>query len=40
MTRVLDTHVTGAQDLSRQLWGLISFTLWAETRASGPVATA
>ena len=36
VTRVLDRHVRGEQDLSRQLWGLISFTLWAETRASRP----
>jgi asparagine synthase (glutamine-hydrolysing) len=26
--RLLDTHVSGAADNSRQLWGLISFTLW------------
>ena len=35
VTRVLDEHVAGRADLSRQLWGLISFTLWAELRA-GP----
>ena len=28
--RVLDTHVSGQEDLSRQLWGLLSFTLWHE----------
>jgi asparagine synthase (glutamine-hydrolysing) len=28
--RVLDTHVSGREDLSRQLWGLLSFTLWYE----------
>jgi asparagine synthase (glutamine-hydrolysing) len=39
-TSVLDTHVAGTADLSRQLWGLISFTLWAETRASAPAGTA
>ena len=36
VTRVLDSHVSGEQDLSRQLWGLISFTLWAETRSARP----
>ena len=34
VTRVLDLHVSGQADLSRQLWGLISFTLWADSRAS------
>jgi len=33
VTRVLDSHVSGRADLSRQLWGLISFTLWADTRS-------
>jgi asparagine synthase (glutamine-hydrolysing) len=28
--RVLDRHVSGREDLSRQLWGLMSFTLWYE----------
>lgn len=36
VTRVLDRHVSGKEDLSRQLWGLISFTLWAETRSGEP----
>jgi len=26
--RILDEHVTGAEDWSRNLWGLLSFTLW------------
>ena len=26
--RVLDDHVAGRADLSRQLWGLLAFTLW------------
>jgi asparagine synthase (glutamine-hydrolysing) len=26
--RVLDEHVAGRRDNSRQLWGLLSFTLW------------
>src|SRR2546423_15481314 len=28
--RVLDDHVSGREDLSRQLWGLLAFTLWHE----------
>jgi asparagine synthase (glutamine-hydrolysing) len=28
--RVLDRHVRGEDDLSRQLWGLLAFTLWYE----------
>ncbi len=28
VTRVLDDHVSGRFDHSRQLWGLMSFTLW------------
>jgi asparagine synthase (glutamine-hydrolysing) len=28
--RVLDAHVAGREDLSRQLWGLLAFTLWYE----------
>jgi asparagine synthase (glutamine-hydrolysing) len=30
VTRLLDEHVAGAEDWSRQLWGLLSFTLWHE----------
>ena len=26
----LDDHVAGREDLSRQLWGLLAFTLWHE----------
>ena len=26
--RVLEAHVSGREDLSRQLWGLLSFSLW------------
>jgi asparagine synthase (glutamine-hydrolysing) len=33
VTRLLDHHVAGREDLSRQLWGLLSFTLWHETYA-------
>jgi asparagine synthase (glutamine-hydrolysing) len=28
--RLLDDHVAGREDLSRQIWGLLSFTLWHE----------
>src|SRR5215831_8131899 len=28
--RVIDRHVRGDEDLSRQLWGLLAFTLWHE----------
>ena len=28
VTRVLERHATGAEDLSRQLWGLMALTLW------------
>jgi asparagine synthase (glutamine-hydrolysing) len=30
VTRLLDEHVARRQDHSRQLWGLISFSLWAD----------
>ena len=30
VTRLIDEHVAGAQDWSRQLWGLLAFTLWYE----------
>ena len=33
--RVLDDHVAGREDLSRQLWGLLSFTLWYERHVEG-----
>jgi asparagine synthase (glutamine-hydrolysing) len=28
--RLLDEHAAGREDWSRQLWGLLSFTLWYE----------
>jgi asparagine synthase (glutamine-hydrolysing) len=28
--RLIDDHAAGREDLSRQLWGLLSFTLWYE----------
>src|SRR3954452_17671033 len=30
VNRIFDEHVSGAQDWSRSLWGLLSFTLWYE----------
>ena len=33
--RLLDDHVAGRADLSRQLWGLLAFTLWHERHVEG-----
>jgi len=33
--RVLNDHVSGREDLSRQLWGLLAFTLWHERHVEG-----
>jgi asparagine synthase (glutamine-hydrolysing) len=33
--RVLDDHVAGREDLSRQIWGLLAFTLWHERHVEG-----
>jgi asparagine synthase (glutamine-hydrolysing) len=30
VARLIDEHVAGREDLSRQLWGLLAFTLWHE----------
>jgi asparagine synthase (glutamine-hydrolysing) len=39
VTRYLDEHAAGTQDWSRQLWGLLTFTLWFEEQAARlPVA--
>ena len=35
VTRVVDAHVAGREDLSRQLWGLLAFTLWYERHVEG-----
>jgi len=35
VARVIDEHVSGRQDLSRQLWGLLAFTLWYERHVEG-----
>jgi asparagine synthase (glutamine-hydrolysing) len=40
VTRLLDEHVARRHDHSRQLWGLISFSLWAEQAASAAPAPA
>jgi asparagine synthase (glutamine-hydrolysing) len=33
--RLLDEHVARSEDRSRQLWGLLSFTLWYERHVEG-----
>src|SRR3954471_7042797 len=35
VTRLIDRHVGGREDLSRQLWGLLAFTLWHEHHVEG-----
>ena len=35
VTRLIDDHVSGHADLSRQLWGLLMFTLWFEHHIEG-----
>ncbi len=37
VSRLLDAHVAGREDLSRQIWGLMTFTLWVERYASSAV---
>ena len=42
VTALLDRHVSGKEDLSRQLWGLLAFTLWHEhhvEREPAPLAS-
>jgi asparagine synthase (glutamine-hydrolysing) len=34
VTPLLDAHCTGREDLSRQLWGLMAFTLWFDRYAT------
>jgi asparagine synthase (glutamine-hydrolysing) len=34
--RLIDDHVAGREDLSRQLWGLLAFTLWYERSGRSP----
>jgi asparagine synthase (glutamine-hydrolysing) len=40
VTRLLDDHVAGREDFSRQLWGLLSFTLWCEQASARPALAA
>jgi asparagine synthase (glutamine-hydrolysing) len=40
VTRLLDEHVARRHDHSRQLWGLMSFSLWVDQSASGASAPA
>ena len=40
VARILNDHVAGREDLSRQLWGLLTFTLWHEQVAARPTAVA
>jgi asparagine synthase (glutamine-hydrolysing) len=43
VTRLLDEHVGRREDHSRQLWGLMSFSLWVDqsaAEASAPAAVA
>jgi asparagine synthase (glutamine-hydrolysing) len=34
--RLLEAHVGGVEDLSRQIWGLLAFTLWFERHVEQP----
>src|SRR5213593_1845275 len=36
VTRLVDDHVAGREDRSRQLWGLLAFTLWHERHVERP----
>ena len=36
VTSVLDEHTSGREDLSRQIWGLLNFTLWYDRYAREP----
>jgi asparagine synthase (glutamine-hydrolysing) len=43
VTQVLERHLAGEEDLSRQLWGLLGFTLWYEAhveRQPSPLSNA
>ena len=35
VTRLLEEHASGREDLSRQLWGVLAFTLWHERHVEG-----
>lgn len=36
VAEMIDRHVSGREDLSRHLWGLLMFSLWHETYLSSP----
>jgi asparagine synthase (glutamine-hydrolysing) len=36
VSRMIDDHVSRREDLSRQIWGLMAFTLWADRYARSP----
>ena len=38
VTRVLEEHISGKEDLSRQIWGLLSLTLWFDRYAREPAS--
>jgi asparagine synthase (glutamine-hydrolysing) len=40
VTRLLDDHVAAREDLSRQLWGLLAFSLWFERYGSAAASHA
>src|SRR4051795_10340184 len=40
VTRVLDDHISGKEDLSRQIWGLLNFTLWFDRYGREPASAA
>ncbi|HMC06022.1 MAG TPA: asparagine synthase (glutamine-hydrolyzing) [Solirubrobacterales bacterium] len=40
VARLIDDHVSRRDDLSRQIWGLMAFTLWAERYVHSPVPAA
>jgi asparagine synthase (glutamine-hydrolysing) len=38
VAQVLDEHISGKEDLSRQIWGLLAFTLWFDRYAREPAS--
>jgi asparagine synthase (glutamine-hydrolysing) len=40
ISKLLDDHIAGREDLSRQLWGLLTFTLWHEQVGAPKTAVA
>jgi asparagine synthase (glutamine-hydrolysing) len=40
VSRLLDAHVAGREDLSRPLWGLLMFTLWYDQASAHTIARA